>query len=86
MFHYIKNIRLNGLKLGLFSKNYEIITDNLIKDLSIIPYKFFINNNIINTIFENYECKYNDDSIKYNYNKFKIIIEKIGNIILKMDY
>ena len=62
---------LNGLKLGLFSKNYEIIKDNLIKELSIIPYKFFTNNNIINTIFENYECKYNDDSIKNNYNKFK---------------
>ena len=71
MFHYIKNIRLNALKFGLFTKINEVITDNLIKDLSIIPYKYYINNNIINSIFENYECKYNDDTIKYNFNKFK---------------
>ena len=76
MFHYIKNLRLNGLKLGLFSKNYQNITDQLIKDLSIISYKFFSNNNIINDIFDIYDCKYFKESIKYNYNKFKIYFRK----------
>lgn len=70
LFHYIKNIRLEALKHGLYSLDISNKIDHMIKELGSAPFIFHINNNIINDIFENYEKIFNQDNIII-FNKYK---------------
>ena len=68
-FHYVKNVRLNMLKIGLLSDDVKNISVNLLNRLAQIP--FFINNNIeiIKEIFKEYDKIYHNLKLTV---KFKI--------------
>jgi uncharacterized protein with FMN-binding domain len=61
LFHFIKNIRLNMLKIGLLNTNLKDISNNLLSKISSIPFLINDNPNLINDIFEssiiNYKAK-----------------------------
>ena len=78
-FHYIKNIRLNLNKIGLFKKNISNISQDLLKELGSIPFNVHNNNNIINEIFDKYSYKYSDKDDNIKYENFKSYFIKTWN-------
>jgi len=58
LFHYIKDIRLNALKMGLFNKTINSTTENFIRELSAAPFNYENNFNILTDIFRKYENIY----------------------------
>ena len=83
LFHYIKNIRLNLNKIGLFKKNISNISQDLLKELGSIPFNVHNNNNIINEIFDKYSYKYSDKDDNIKLRILRVILLKHGiNILL----
>ena len=70
LFHFIKNVRLNLVRIGLYNNNIVEIIDLLLKNIGILPFKINDNNNIINYIFKEFDNKYSKE-YKPFYNKFK---------------
>ena len=68
LFHYIKNIRLNMNRIGLFKRN---IFNIILKELGAIPFNFHFNNNIINEIFDKFNNIYSDESDNIKYVNFR---------------
>ena len=54
-FHFIKNNRLKMSKLGLFSSKYSEYGNNILKDISLLPFNYDSNKNIIEDIFKDYK-------------------------------
>ena len=72
LFHFIKNIRLNLLKLGLYNEEIKEKTYNLLKAIGQFPFKYNDNNNnIIEQTFNYYEKIYEDGENKNIFIKFK---------------
>ena len=71
LFHFVKNIRLNLLKIGLINNEIIHITDEFLKDLSSTPFRINDNPIIIEDIFEKYEKFYNNTDYYKQYTKFK---------------
>ena len=71
LFHYVKNIRLYLSKLGLYNKNTTQLSNELLKELTTIPFKYQIDNKIFDKIFRIFEEKNSDNEFIYLYIKFK---------------
>ena len=71
LFHYVKNIRLNLSKLGLYNKNTIQLSNELLKELTTIPFKYQIDNKIFDKIFRIFEEKNSDNEFIHLYIKFK---------------
>jgi len=61
LFHFIKNIRLNLNKIGLYNTNISDKIDILLSRIGTIPFKIQNNNKIIDEIFNEFEKYYKDD-------------------------
>lgn len=55
LFHYTDSLRRNAEVHGLLKANNKEVSSILLKDLSTLPWKYSINNNIINEIFNKYD-------------------------------
>ena len=71
LFHYIKILRLNLSKIGLFRNNIKDLTTKFLSKLGIIPFKFNDNPNIIDGIFSEYNTLYIKETDKNLFLKFK---------------
>ena len=60
LFHFIKNVRLNLVKIELYHCDITYITDLLLKKKGSLPFKIHDNNIIINDIFKEFDKKYNN--------------------------
>lgn len=70
MFHYIKNIRIQALKHGLYSIDKSENIDSMIKELGADPFLFNNNSHIIEDIFDKYEYIFSNNNIIL-FNKYK---------------
>lgn len=84
MLHFIKHLRVKALKLGLFNNDCTAITENLLKELSISPYKYEDNHNLFEKIFDKYEKEYQNENITAVY--IKNIFYQHGYNIFKISY
>jgi len=71
LFHYIKILRLNLSKIGLFRNNIKDVTIKFLTKLGAIPFRFNDNPNIIGEIFDEYNTLYIEDIDKNLFLKFK---------------
>ena len=85
MFHYIKNIRLNLLKIGLINNEIVELSDELLKNLGTNPFKINDNPNIIVEIFNQFETQYKETDYFNILKDLKNIIMILRYIILIMD-
>lgn len=76
LFHLVKNIRINLLKIGLFNKHIKDITNFFLKDISSLPFKIDNNIKVIDDIFNMY---YKEHAVK----NFNNILDKFKNDIWK---
>ena len=70
MFHYIKNIRLQAVKHGLYSIEKSENIESMIKELGAAPFLFYNNSHIIEDIFDKYEHIFSNNNIIL-FNKYK---------------
>ena len=71
MFHYIKNLRLNLLKIGLINNEISNLTKELLINLGTISFKINDNPNIIEEIFKRFETQYKGTDYIKNFKRFE---------------
>lgn len=76
-FHFIKNNRLKMSKLGFFSAIYSEYIINILKDISLLPFNYDNNKNIIEDIFTNLDSENNENIV------LLIMVKKYENYFIK---
>ena len=66
LFHYVKQMRLNMCKIGLYNHDYKEYSDDLLKDLTTIPFIYNDNKDVLKTVYD----KYNSLNKRYHIYKF----------------
>lgn len=61
-FHFVKNNKLKMFKLGFLSAKYSEYSINILKDISLLPFNYDNNKNIIEDIFTDYKTNLDSEN------------------------
>ena len=66
LFHYVKQMRFNMCKIGLYNRDYKEYSDDLLKDLTTIPFIYNDNKEVLKTVYDKYKSLKKKDTIFIN--------------------